>query len=294
MIAYPFVTGKFMTLSSKWANVPNVINEYPRYIGIPILISIGGFFYLVFKKAKKYEEWFILMALLSLTIFIFDTMYTKWIVVVFAILLAGLGISNIDKSNSEKRKYSVILIIVIILFSTILTGYIQIFRFQLSDKYNYKTIDENTYATGVWIDGKVDGVGISNSRWNGWKIAAISTQPFLTGSSSTDQAYGLVDAREYELGMQPITSEKFWKDSPYYRVKGGTSDGYWQLIMAQYYSSKGFQYVEPLNVSYLVELTELGGYWSSHHGNQNSEFVTYVHESKDCTFDSGKWEIWEL
>ncbi len=294
VVTYPFITGKFMTLPSKWGNLLNVINEYPRYIGIPILISIGGFFYIILKKNKRYGEWFVIIAPLSLGVFVFDTMYTKWIMIIFAILIAGIGVTNIQKLDNKRRKYGTTLIIVIILFSTFFTGYFQILRFQLIKEYNYKTIDENTYETGMWVDNRVDGISIGNSRWDTWKIAAISTQPFLTGSSSADQAYGLVDARDYELEKKSITSEEFWKDSPYSRIKGMTSDGYWQLIMAQYYSSKGFQYVKLFNINYLVESIELGGNWKSQHGNQTSEFVTYTHQSKDCIFNSGKWEIWKI
>ncbi len=295
ILAFPFVTGKFMTLGSRWANVPNVLNEYPRYIGFPIFFSFGGFFFLIFKKFKKHVEWFILLALIFLLVFVFDTMYTKWIMILFGVFFAGLALYNVQNLNSVERKYRCFFVIAIILISSSLAGYVQIIHLQLSN-YDYdKTIDENTFVTGLWIAENIQyGVGISNSRWDAWKLSAISTQPFLTGSSTTDQAYALVDARDFELGTQSILSEKFWKDSPYYRIKGTTSDGYWQMIMSQYESSKGYQYIDTFNITYLTEFVDLKGNWKSHHGNKRSEFVTYVYKNDYCIVDTGKWKIWKL
>jgi hypothetical protein len=290
MVAYPFLTGKFMTLNSKWANLANLPIEYPRYIGIPIILSVGGFVYLAFKKGKSFSEWFLLGSFILLSVFIFDTMYTKWIMILLFSMLAGvacLNIININSQNYEPYKKYVIPLFIIAVVMT--SGY-----FQFIKEYDYKSIDENTFETGLWIKDYLNGVGIGNSRWDTWKIGSIAAQPILTGSSSTDQAYGLVDARNFELGKFPPTSEKYWKDSPYYRISGKVSDSYWQLIFAQYYTSKGYQYIDHFNISYLVDSTKLGNRWFSHHGSGSSDFMIDVHRENNCVYDSGMWNLWVL
>ncbi len=293
MVAFPFLTHMFMTAGSRWVNLANVFNEYPRYIGFPIFLSIGGYFYLVFKKVKGYEEWILLTIMFCMSIFIFQTMYAKWFVIIFASLLAGIGFMNLRSLMYNGKKIGVVAIVFFLVTSVALVGYI---NFLNIEEYEYRTINDNTHVTGKWTGDYVDGISIGNARWETWKIAATSGTIFLTGSSSSDQAYGLVDSRDFTLDKRPITSEKYWLDSPYVRVEGSVSDGYWQAILEQYYTSAGYRYIDTFNISYLVEYVPLDGQWNSHHskGTDRSDFVHDVYDSNICVFDSGMWRIWNL
>jgi len=289
MLAFPFLTHKFMTVGSRWDNLELMFNEYPRYIGILLFLSIGGFVHLIFKPNKRFEEWSFLVMLIFLTVFVFEERYMKWFIQIFAILLAGMGMINLKRLRKIKRTHAAIVISIFLVLSICFSGYFQFLR-----DYGYRTIDENTYTTALWTKDKFDGVGICNSRWTTWKITSISALPFLTGSSTADQAYGLVDVHEFELKKRSITSEEFWMDSPYKRVKGTVSDGYWQLIMDKYHDSKGYQWIPRFNITYLIEDVGLEGYWTSHHGNRYSPFVKVVYDTKNCIFDNGKLRVWKL
>lgn len=298
MLAYPFMTHKFMTVGSRWYNLALVFNEYPRYIGILVFLAIGGFAYLVFKSNKRYEEWSLLTMLMFLCVFVFDEMYMKWFILIFAVLLAGVGLTNLNKlrEDKEKKKHATLVIVIFLLLSVSFSGYFQFLHeygtgFGGIERY----MEDSTYTTGLWIKENMDGRGICNSRWIGWRIGATSGFPLLTGSSSNDQAYGFVDVREFELVKVPITSEEFWIDSPYRRVKGTVSDGYWQLIMDKYYISAGYQYIPRFNITYLIEDTRLHGYWISHRGYGPSPFVKVVHDdTNNCIYDSMNINIWCL
>jgi hypothetical protein len=302
MFAYPFITHKFMTLGSRWYNLTLMFNEYPRYIGILIFLALGGFAYLVFKPNKRYEEWTLLTILMFLTIFIFQEMYTKWFIILFAILLAGVGFMNLNKlrEDEEKKKYATITIVTFLLLSVSFSGYFQFLREYGTDPGGLKRyMEDSTYAAGLWIKENIDGKGICNDRWLGWRIGATSGFPLLTGSSSNDQAYGFVDVREFELVKNPITSEEFWLASPYKRVAGTPSDEYWQRIMkTEYDSPVTSELIYRFNITHLLENTRTQGRWSSHRGRGygQSIFLHSIHEygEKDRIYDCGNTNILEL
>lgn len=291
MASVPFLTHKFMSFGSRWDNLAIMFNEYPRYIGILIFPAFGGFVHLIFKSGKRYVEWIFLTMLIFLTVFVFQIVYMKWFVIIFAMLLAGIGFMNLCRLRETRKKSGTIIIVLFILLSVSFSGYFQFLR-----TYEGRTIGDNEYISALWIKENIAGmdVGICNSRWTTWRISSISCLPFLTGSSTDDQAYGIVDVRDFELEKRPITSEEFWMGSPYARVKGTVSDGYWQRIMSQYYTSCGYKYIPVFNITYLVEDVRLQGYCLSHHGYVYSPFVEVVRNEKDCLYDSGDIKLWPL
>lgn len=300
MLAYPFMTHKFMSAGSRWVNLEYMATEYPRYIGILVFLAIGGLAYLLFKPSKRYEEWSLLTMLLFLSVFVFDERYMKWFILIFAILLAGVGLMNLNKlrEDGEKNKHATLVIIIFLLLSVSFSGYFQflhIYRTGPGGVERY--MEDSSYTTGLWIKENMDGRGISNDRWIGWRIGATSGLPLLTGSSSNDQAYGFVDVREFELVKVPITSEEFWIASPYKKVKGTVSDGYWQYIMQnEYDSERASSLLSRFNLTHVIEDKRIHGRWFSHHGYKPSEFVHSLssYGEKNCIYDGGNINIWEL
>jgi len=290
MISYPFLTHTFMTVGSRWDNLFIMSTEYPRYIGPLVFFSIGGLAHLIFKPKKSSEEWFLLISFAFLLVFVFDYRYMKWFSIIFAMLLAGASFNNIYLLHKNGRAYINLIVTIIILIAIIFSGY-----FQLVKTTNYYIIDDNSYTSGIWIKENSIGVGISNSRWDTWKIASISESPFLTGSSTVDQAYGLVDARGFELEKRDITDEKFWLEKPYARIKGLTSDSIWEMLMSRsFYDSSYSKISNRFNITYFAESVRLTGYKESHRGYEQSPFISSITSSKICVYDSGKYRIWDL
>ena len=298
MFAYPFMTHKFMVGGSRWDY--NTYKEYLRYTGVLVFLAIGGFVYLVFKPNKRYEEWSLLSMLLVLTVFIQQQMYMKWFILIFAFLLAGIGFMNLNRLGGEKRKYATLSIIIFLLLSVGFSGYFQFLHFHSKPGSTIERyMEDNTYTTGLWIKENLEGKGISNDRWIGWRIGATSGFPLLTGSSSNDQAYGFVDVREFTLAKRSVTDEIYWMDGPYQVIAGNPSDEYWQEIMnLEYSSSRVSELLYRFNITHLIENTRTQGRWSSHRGRGfgQSMFLYSIHESeeKNCIYDSGNCNIWEL
>ena len=291
MLAYPFMTHRFMVDASRWVSLAIMFNEYPRYIGIFVFLSLGGFIYLIFKPNKQFGEWSLLAMLMFLCVFVFDTMYMKWFIIIFAVLLAGVGFMNLKKMSGRVGKLATIVIIIFLLSSASFSGFFQFVHEYKATRY----VEESTYIASLWIKENMAGRCTCNDRLMVFGLAAISGLPFLTGSAVDDQAYGFVDAREFELVKRPITSDEFWKNSPYKKIKGTTSDGLWQIIMQRKYNDDwGSALIHQFNISYLIENTKLHDSWRSRHGYRRSEFVLSVSNEKICIYDSGNINIWRL
>lgn len=290
MFSFAFLNHKFQTASSRWVNLGFMINEYPRYIGILVFLSIGGLFYLLFKKNKRKEEWNLLMVLVMFTPFIFQVRYSKWFVLIFASLLAGIGFLNLNRASilNNNKKYISIMFIFLIT-SVSFTGFFQYIHNPSIE------VDHNQYITSLWIKQFTEGNYISNNRWYGWIIAAISGNHFLTGSQTADQAYGFVEVNEFNVTKYPITSEEFWLSSPYKKISGTSSDGYWQIIMERdIYSNWNKGLIDKFEITWLLRKTSNYNYWVSHHGNKPSPFVNSIITDKYCVYDSGDFDIWTV
>ena len=296
MFGYSFVTHSFMTIGSRWANLSFMANEYPRYTGILIFLSIGGFIYLLFKQHKQFGEWFLLLCLMFLTPFLQEHMYMKWFIVLFAILFAGMGLMNLNRLYKEKKKFASFAIVFFLVLSVCFSGYFQFLHpYSKSGSIMERYLEDGTYTMGIWAKKNMDGNSISNDRWIGWRVASISGRPILTGSATDDQAYGFVDVSEFELVKNPITSEEFWIDSPYRRVKGTVSDGYWQyIVQSEYNSNRGSELIQRFNLRYVVENTRAEGYWLSHHGYRLSGLLESIYDKKNCIYDNGNINVWYL
>lgn len=301
MLAYPFMTHKFLSIGSRWDNLTLMFTEYPRYIGILVFLAIGGFGYLVFKPNKRYEEWTLLTMLMFLSVFVFDERYMKWFILIFAFLLAGVGLVNLFKlsEQEQKRKYVAAIVVIFLILSVFMSSFYQYWRtdVRMGGDLEFRTdyIEEGEHATGLWIKKHVEGVGISNDQHMGSRIGAISASPFFVGSYSDDQAYGFVDVRDWELEKVPITEEEFWMKSPYRRVKGLDADGYWVTLMKYEYDSRwGSELVSKFNLTYMVENTRLHGASASRHGVPPSPFLHSISDKKNNIYDNAKIRLWCL
>jgi len=295
IISFPFLTNKFMMMGSKWHSLSIMFNEYPRYIGIPSIIMFGGFFYLLLKPKKQHEEWTLLSMLLFLLIFVFNPMYMKWFIIIFAILIAGIGFMNISRLSNKNKKVTTYLIISFFILSTTFSAYFQNIHTYQSIFGTTRYIEDDSYLASLWINENVKGNLISNDLWKTWHFAIYSEVPFITGSAVDDQIYGFSDVRNYELRKNPIHSEEFWLNSPYIRVKGETSFGIWKKIMERDIDNKiVLKLIREFNFTYVVQNKNIQNSMFSKHGYFASNFMKSVSEEKSCVYDNGNTNIWKL
>ena len=282
MFAYPFLTHKFMVGGSRWDY--NTYKEYLRYIGILAFLAIGGFVYLVFKPNKRYEEWSLLTMLMVLTVFIQQQMYMKWFILIFAFLLAGIGLLNLFKVLEKRERKSIALIIIVFLLLSVFMG--SFFQYWRPDGRFTNYIKDDTYAAGLWFKENINGSSVSSPEVVGLRIGAISGKPMFVGPASVSQAYEFVDVKkEFTLIKNPITSEEFWMNSPYKRVAGTDARSYWNGLMKREYNSpRGSELVSKFNLSYAIDGPRGG-----------SKFLNSIkYAEKKSIYDNGKIRVWCL
>jgi hypothetical protein len=282
MFAYSFMSHKFMIGGSRWNFL--TYQEYLRYIGILVFLAIGGFAYLVFKPNKRYEEWSLLSMLLVITVFIQQQMYMKWFIIIFAILLAGIGLLNLFKLFEKKRKKGIALIIIVFLLLSVFMG--SFFQYWRPDGRFTNYIQDDTYSTGLWFKENINGSSVPDSEAVGFRIGAISGKPVFLGTSSVAHTYGFVDiTKEFTFVLDPITSEDFWMRSPHRKVAGSDARNYYyNLLKREYNCPRGSELVSKFNLTHVIG-TPWGG----------SEFLnSVIRDDKEVIYDNGKIRVWCL
>ena len=284
MFTIPFFTGHFIEYS-RYALID--IN-YVRYIGILIIFAIGGLIYLIFKNNKRFEEWFLLLILIFLTTFIYQQTYMKWFLPIFAVPLAAIALINALRA-SEKRKYVLPVVAIFLLLIVGFSAYYQFIHF-LSEPgtspTNERYIEESTYKTGRWMKDNINGSAISNDELLGNRIFATSeTTRLLITSGTIDYIYGFVNVNISKFKRYPITSEDFWFSG----YKGpAIGEKAWESVHRLRNSPHEF------NITHLVENRKCKGNISWHHSSNPVKLLHFAYNEKDCVYDCGNINIWNL
>jgi hypothetical protein len=116
-----------------------------RYIGLLIIFAVGGLAYLVFKSNKGFGEWFLLLTLILLTVFIYHQTYMKWFLPIFVIPFAGIGLINVIRA-SGKRRYVLPVVTIFLLLALSFSAYYQFICFlpeQGANPLNERYIEES-------------------------------------------------------------------------------------------------------------------------------------------------------
>ena len=284
-----FLNRTFFLTGSRYI-LDEILMTYTRFIGFLIIFAIGGFIYLVFEREKSFGEWFLLITLMSLVPFIGNEIYTKWVMISFAFLLVGLGLTNVARMYNRKRKSVFIVIVIVLLLSVCMTGYYQAWHyFQETDIPAYWTRypGEATYESAIWIKNNIEGniVGYGGSITNA-RIFALSGVPTFSGSRACDLAYGFVNLSDLNITRIPPSMEWF-EEEPYVITSKNHVGTEWYIshIREEDVNSRWAQNLfSKLRISYIIENKDAYG----------GIFVQSVHSDKDSVYDNGKICLWTL
>ncbi|WP_156157472.1 hypothetical protein [Methanosarcina siciliae] len=276
----PVIFKKFLEEGSRY-QFP--IISYIRYVGPSIIYSIGGLVYLTLKQNKVFNEWILLLSTLSLASFIYVPTYMKWFIPLFLVPLAGIGIINILKA--QNKKYTVILLTIILIVPIIYTGYFQYISKYEENEYYGRYIDGTTYNTGVWMKEFTSGNAISNNEVFSYRIFAISdTTHFLIPYTTIDAIYDFVDTNVSSFKRYPLSSDKFWFDG-YEGPDFG--ENLWYSLHELERSP------EELEIEYIVEYVKANGNVVWNHASFPSKIIERGH-SESLIYDVGTIKIWNI
>ena len=280
-----FLNRSFFEGGSRYI-LDDMIMTYTRFIGFLIIFVIGGFCYLVFKHDKSFGEWFLLITLMSLVPMIGNEVYTKWVIISFAFLLVGLGLTNVAKMYNQKRKSVVIAIVIILLLSVCMTGYYQAWHYYVGkDPHAYwsRFPSEATYEGARWAKGNIGGNMIGHGGFIFGRLFALSGVPTFIGSRACDLAYGFVNITSLNITRIPLSMEWFEGEPYIITTKTPGTEWYISYIRAVDVNSRWARnFFSKHRISHIIENKDAYG----------GKFIQSVHRDKDCVYDNGKIGFW--
>lgn len=291
MFLIPFFTRTFIEGGSRYEWLKIISLAYGRMIGPLIVFMVGGFGYLLLKRDKNFEDWFLMVVLLILSPLIYINVYSRWGFLPFAFLVIGIALTNVDsvKTQTWKKKYIASLLVVILLLSVIFTGYYQYLHFLNEPNPNKRYMEERTYIGALWIKDSIDiHKNVFAAPRICLRVFATSEVPTFTGAYTADMAYGFVDPDKLEVKLirSPL-SIGFYLHSPYRVVNHTYTDWYVEAIAEGDINTRrswAYRSTSKYNLSYYVE-------------NRDafiSTFTRSVQQTKYSVYDNGKIRIWCL
>jgi len=264
-----------------------MLSGYIRYIGILIIFVVGGYMYLLFKQNKCFEEWFLLLILANLAPLLYIPTYTKWFIICFACLLIGVALTNIAKA-SQKRKYAVSFVVILLLLSVSFTGYYQYLHFLNDPDPHTRYMKERTYVGALWMKDNINkDKNMIAERYISHRVFSTSGVPTLTGIGAVDLAYGFVDPNKLEIKqIHSPFSVAFYFHEPYKAINHSLTASVVDEILNNDIKDRGnwgIRSISKLNLSYYVENKDF-----------SNTFTQSIQQIKNNLYDNGKIHVWYL
>jgi hypothetical protein len=191
---YYYLIGTILTMSAR--------------LGFLIPLALFGLMFIIFKKKKSVNEWFLIITILLFTPLLGHTPYFYQTLLPFFSLLSGFGIiyamdflgKFIDGFKLQKHLVPFILIL-LVLFSL----------FTLSVRYTNKYesgygnyMYESTYSLASFIQKETNNREITGDGIGRQQIAAFVTNPTPIGHSIEYFMHDLVDKESLKVKMKPL------------------------------------------------------------------------------------------
>ena len=290
----PFQTGHLIETSSRYeAPIISLSQNMPRYVGVLYIFVFGGFFYLLFKHDKKFEEWSLLFIMLFIFPFLYELTYIKWFAPCFFLPFAGYGLINLLRVNKDKRKYALFVLIIFLILSVSFSAFYQHWRTKGGVHLFNNYMKDSTYTAGLWIKENINnGSLICNGIMMGHRIFATSGVPLFLGDDTVDLTYGYANVSELKLKSRKITEDAFWMDGPYEMISWESEIHRKEILMGSYERYKNSKYSR-FNFTHVIEDKRIHGYFA-YHGINPSPFLDYIYNTKGSIYDNGKVCIWSI
>jgi hypothetical protein len=288
----PFFTVTFITAGSRYGWVLDMFIINMRYTGPLILLTFGGFTYLVLKHDKRPEDWFLLIVLLFLIPFSYIHAYAHFILFTFLFLVIGVSLTNIAHVYNRKRKYVTFVIIASILIAVSFSGFYQRWHTGMHEGRSDWCMTDETYVGGKWIRNNINECktmvgngGVHNVRSGRMAATSGGIPPIWTGSRAADLSYGFLNESYIKVKENSPLTIEFYMDNPYVEVSGRSIGGQLNWFSAQLDIDRGHgkRIVNKFNLSYMIENT-----------NIHDSIIRSIQEKKNNVYNSGKIRIWEI
>ena len=288
MLSEPFITYRFISeTGSRYAWIQFLAITYARHVGILLIFAISGFIYLSLKGGKKFEDWFLLLTLLCFAPLLYMYRYSKWVFVIFAIILAGISLTNVARAyNSRKGRYALAILVIGLLLSVSFSGFYQHYRnVDEGSSRNERYMEDETYIAGLWIKDHINKNMFGNDAVS-TRVFSISEVPTLIGFGTIDLTYGFTDITDLNISKVSPSSTMYYFEGPYIRTPRTPYTGYYVSLLneVEFDSYWGRPIISRYNISYVIENEDIG----------DNPFIRSIHREKDNIYDNAKIRVWCL
>jgi len=266
----------------------SIILSYARYSGVLIVFAIGGFISLLFKSKKKFEEWFLLLVIISLIPFLPIEMYAKFFMLPLIALLISSGIMN-SIAIRQKRKTALSIVIILLFLSVSFSTFYQFGRTNISDQYIKSEFwaEESTVNAAIWTKLYTNEGIFSDKLSLTRRILAYSGMAMLSETEVIHSIQGNLDEYEFNnMSIRSPFSTSFYFEGPFYLSSSQSSKiWFWYKLRNENYNSKwGEIIIQRFNLNYYIGYEE----------EVSTIFSRSIIHQKDKLFDNGRISIWWL
>jgi len=217
--------------------IGNVIIMYSRHIGLLGVLGLIGFFFLIFKRYKSKNDFFLIFSILMLIPFSLIEIYMATFVLIFVTWLIAFTTVHIWKWPGKHKKQLITIVISMFFISLSISGVFQVRRsgiFTSQDDATERYLEEENLDAALWVsESTMDGTTFSTSWTNyfHYRIAALSEHPNFNTYEVMQISYGFIEIDPEFVSPMEIY---FWSES-HFRDKNRGSVRY-QAETIPYYT----------------------------------------------------------
>lgn len=286
-LTFPFFTRALIEAGSRYEWILTALMINIRYIGPILVFFFGGLIYLIFKKNKKFEEWYLLGTLVILIPTMYSQLYGVFILLTFIIIFTSLGFRNLLVSY-EKQSYKKVLIIFTILILISFSAFSGFYNHaRTGDSQGYWYMPEITYKAAVWsnsyIPNNAQGFGLEGETWRLFPIS--DGHPIVPTLGAQLLAYELMNESDIQTEKVSPSSLDYYFDGPYVLkpmtdVAGVVS---WLTNLQDIDDERATKIIHRFNATYILEDIYTP-----------TSVMNSIEEKKNNIFTNGRIRIWTI
>ena len=259
----------------------NMATNYIGHIGILIIFSVIGLFFLTLKEKRNFKEWFILLCILFiLPLFAYGT-YVSIFLLPFFSVLAGYGII-LFINMKQIKKYIFPTFICCLLLSLSFSGFMidHWDHLPLGNTPLTPVVKDETYSASLFIRNYGYGAFICSNTVLGYRLSAYSDLPLFPGDCTWTLAYGFIDH------VEPVALSEFTPTMRFlYTANNTAQNDYNKLLTLDCNNDMAKEILSKYSVHYYVENNNM---------QPQETFFRSVREKRYKIYDDGMESIWYL
>jgi hypothetical protein len=263
----------------------------PLFILAPI-----GLIYLFIKKNNIFFEYFFIMNIIILALFITDVQYFFQFSLIWYSLLIGYGCLGL--SAYTKIKY-LPYVLILFLFTThiLLSGYVLLHQSSSPSLLGAESwLKEDTYRAALYYQNLDTNKAITSNDFSNIqsRFSAISNKPFAVPADRLYLLYDFEKAKSMQINRKQFLDFILSPQSLWYVEEPDIFRDRMDLYYRDLHSNRTNHIIDSYDIGYLLENNNVAGKYAVSWTIANSPFVQSVHSEKSKIYDNERLSIWNI